>query len=138
MIAVDEYAGFLDTEYLHGYVDQGGAAVKFVLPAGDEQAARFSAALRSRGEAAGFTVARVDAADTKVHMVEQVFFAVSRQIEWDALAAHAARRALEAAAYPATGDDLSLDAIAASCSCPRSSCSSSAWRAATSSSRDWR
>ncbi len=116
MIAVDDYVEFLDAEYLHGYVDQGGAAVKFVLPAdGDEEAAaRFSAALRARGEAAGFAVARVDAVTTKVHLIEQVFFAVSRQVAWDELAASMARTALDAAAYPvAEGDDLSVDAVAA-------------------------
>jgi hypothetical protein len=115
MIAVHDYVEFLDAEYLHGYVDDGGAAVKFVLPAdGDEAAARFSAALRARGEAAGFAVARVDAVTTKVHLIEQVFFAVSRQVAWDELAASMARRALDAAAYPvAEGEDLSVDAVAA-------------------------
>ena len=114
MIAVDDYAEFLDAEYLRGYVDEGGAAVKFVLPAGDEEASRFSGRLRESAEAAGFTVARVDAATTKVHLIEQVFFAVSRQVDWDALAASTARRALEAAAYPvAEGADLAVDAVAA-------------------------
>jgi len=114
MIAVHDYTEFLDGEYLHGYVDHGGAAVKFVVPASDDEAARFSAGLRERGEAAAYTVARVDAVTTKVHLIEQVFFAVSRQVAWDALAAATARRALEAAAYPvAEGDDLSIDAVSA-------------------------
>jgi hypothetical protein len=115
MIAVDDYVEFLDAEYLHGYVEHGGAAVKFVLPTdGDEAAAQFSGALRARGDAAGFTVARVDAVTTKIHLIEQVFFAVSRQIAWDELAASTARRALDAAAYPVPeGGDLSVDAVAA-------------------------
>ena len=114
MIAPEDYAEFLGAEYLRGYVDDGGAAVKFVLPASDEDAARLSTRLRESAVGAGFTVARVDAATTKVHLIEQVFFAVSRQVDWDALAASTARRALEAAAYPvAEGADLSVDAIAA-------------------------
>ena len=113
MIAAHDYATFLEREYLRGYVDDGGAAVKFVLPVDDEQANRFSSVLRERAEAADFTVARVDAAITKVHLIEQVFFAVSRQIPWDELADSTARRALEGAAYPvAEGDDLAVEAVA--------------------------
>jgi len=114
MIAVDDYASFLETEYLHGYVDAGGAAVKFVVPASDEDAARLLGALRERAEVAGFAVARVDAVTTKVHLIEQLFFSVSRQIDWDALADSTARRALAAAAYPvAEGAELAVDAVAA-------------------------
>lgn len=113
MIAVDDYVAFLGTDYLHGYVDSGGAAVKFVVPASDEGAGRLSEALREQAEAR-FAVARVDAVTTKVHLIEQVFFAVSRQIDWDALADSTARRALAAAAYPvADGDDLAVEAVAA-------------------------
>ncbi len=114
MIGVGDYTAFLDTEYLHGYVDSGGAAVKFVLPADDESAGRFSTGLRQRAEAGGFAVVRVDAALTKVHLIEQIFFAVSRQIDWNALAATTARRALAVAGYPVPdGDDISVDAVAA-------------------------
>ena len=35
MIGVDDYVAFLEGEYLHGYVDGGGAAVKFVVPPDD-------------------------------------------------------------------------------------------------------
>ncbi|HKA05142.1 MAG TPA: BREX system ATP-binding domain-containing protein [Acidimicrobiales bacterium] len=114
MIAVDDYASFLATEYLHGYVDDGGAAVKFVVPASDDDAARLSRTLRERAQRAGFAVAGVDAVTTKVHAIEQVFFAISRQIEWDALAYSTARRALEVAAYPvADGEDVAVEAVAA-------------------------
>ncbi len=113
MIAVDDYATFLETEYLHGYVDAGGAAVKFVVPATDGDAARLSTSIGERAEAAGFAVARVDAATTKVHLLEQVLFAVSRQIDWDVLADSTARRALGAAGYPvAEGGELAVDSVA--------------------------
>lgn len=114
MIAVGDYTDFLDREYLRGYVDHGGAAVKFLVPASDDEAAGLSAELRRRGEDAGYTVARVDAATTKVHLIEQVFFAVSRQVPWDELAAATSRRALAAAAYPvAESGDVSVDVVAA-------------------------
>lgn len=114
MIPLADYAAFLDAEYLRGYVDAGGAAVKFAVCPDDAAAERFSAVLAERGEAAGFAVARVDATVTRVHMIEQVFFEVSGQVDWDGLAATMARRALEAASYPVpAGGDLSLEAVAA-------------------------
>lgn len=114
MIPLADYAAFLDDEYLRGYVDGGGAAVKFAVCTDDDSAQRFSSLLRQRGEASGFVVARVDSVATRVHMIEQVFFEVSGQIDWDGLAGAMAARALEAASYPAkAGGDLSLEAVAA-------------------------
>jgi P-loop Domain of unknown function (DUF2791) len=114
MIGLDDYVSFLGGDYLNGYIDRGGAAVKFIVPPSDEVADRFSGRLHSEATAAGFVVARVDATTTKVNAIEQVFFDIARQIDWDGLAASSARRALEAASYPATGDDISLDRVASS------------------------
>jgi hypothetical protein len=114
VIPLTDYATFLDDEYLRGYVDSGGAAVKFTVCADEASAQRFSSLLRQRGEASGFTVARVDAVATRVHMIEQVFFEVSGQVDWGGLAATTARKALKAASYPVPeGGDLSLEAVAA-------------------------
>lgn len=114
MIALDEYAGFLEREYLATYVREGGAAVKFVVPRQEGGAEAFSAAIRASGEAGGYLAVRVDAAVTRIHMMDQVFFEVARQVDWDALATVAVRRALAATAHPAPDDgDLSVDAVAA-------------------------
>lgn len=114
MIPLAEYVDFLDREYLRGYVDRGGAAVKFVIPSDDDDAGRFRSMLRERGEASGFVVADVDAAAVKVHMIEQVFFQVAREIDWEGMAQMAALRVLETASYPAAaGEDVSVDAVAA-------------------------
>jgi hypothetical protein len=114
MIPTDDYVEFLDREYLGAYVGQGGAAVKFVVPADDDAAQSFSSALRDRAAAGGYATVRVDAADTRVHMMDQVFFEVARQVDWDALAADAVRRALAAAAYPMPegSTDVAVDSVA--------------------------
>lgn len=103
MINVADYVDFLDQEYLHGYVDQGGAAVKFAVAA-DDAAHAFVGALGSAGQRAGYVVATVDAAVTRVHLLEQVFFDVARGVDWDGLAATATRAAAAAAGYPAAPD----------------------------------
>ncbi|MGH9131510.1 MAG: BREX system ATP-binding domain-containing protein [Acidimicrobiales bacterium] len=114
MIALDDCLDVIDGEYLHGFVDGGGAAVKFGVVPDEAAAASFSKWLGVLGEEAGYAVARVDAATTRVHLLEQVFFEVARQVDWDGLAAVTARRALEDAGYPAPPEnpDASLDQTA--------------------------
>ncbi|MGH9077138.1 MAG: BREX system ATP-binding domain-containing protein [Acidimicrobiales bacterium] len=112
MIDVGEYVGFVEREYLHGYVEQGGAAVKFVVGTDDGVAETFAAQLSTAAAGAGYTVARVDAAETRVHLLEEVFYQVARQVDWDGLAEVAARAAIDAAGYPAAGSGLSLDQLA--------------------------
>ena len=91
VIPVDDYVAFLDREYLHGYLEEGGAAVKFVVPPDDGSAAAFMERFAAAADGARFVVAKVDAAETRVHLLEQVFFAVARQVDWDELATVATR-----------------------------------------------
>lgn len=114
MIGVSDYVGFIEREYLRGYVDAGGAAVKFAVGSDDPTADSFIERLTTTAGDAGYVVARVDAAATRVHLLEQVFFDVARQVDWDTLAAEATRAAVAAAGYPASGDGAtSLDRLAA-------------------------
>lgn len=113
MIPVEGYVSFLDQEYLRGYVDGGGAAVKFVVPSDDQSADAFLDQFGRAARGAGYAVATVDAAETRVHLLEQVFFDVARQIDWDDLAFVASQRAVAAAGYPAPpGSGVSLDELA--------------------------
>jgi len=115
VIAAEVYADFLAVEYLDSYIAGGGAAVKFVVAADTEEADRFSRSVRARAGAGGYATVRVDAIDVRVHMMDQVFFAVAQQIDWDALAAHRVRAAYAAVDHPAPdgADDISVDAVAA-------------------------
>ncbi|MDQ3294087.1 MAG: hypothetical protein M3527_06530, partial [Actinomycetota bacterium] len=114
MIGTDTYVEFLDTEYLATYVEQGGAAVKFVV-ADDDQAPAFSARVAEHASARRYVVVRVDAADTRIHMMDQLFFALAPQVDWAGLANHAVRTAMAAAAHPVPegSDDVSVGAVAA-------------------------
>jgi hypothetical protein len=114
MIDPYEYATFLDQEYLRSYVKDGGTAVKFVVAA-DDSAAAFASAVGERATAAGYLTTVVDAAEHRVHLMDQVFFEVARQVDWDDLATRAVRGALAAAAYPVPDEqsDVSVDAVAA-------------------------
>jgi hypothetical protein len=115
VIDAGDYAEFLATEYLDSYIADGGAAVKFVVVANVDEAEQFSLTVRDRAAAAGYVAAGVDAVDVRVHMMDQVFFAVARQVDWDALAARRVRAAFAAVDYPVAdaGDDISVEAVAA-------------------------
>lgn len=114
MIPAGQFVSFLDAEYLRGYVDAGGAAVKFVVPDSAASAASFVDRFRSASDAANYATVCVDAAETRVHLLEQVFFQVASQIDWDGLAAVSVRKAVAAAGYPPPADGtVVLDRLAA-------------------------
>jgi len=99
-LGVEEYLEFLRKEYLADFIRLGGASVK-VAVVGDEQVAeRFHTGLAAGATAEGYLFASVDAASERVHLVDQMFFAVTRQVDWPALVQSAVRAAYDAAAFP--------------------------------------
>ncbi len=113
-LTVDAYADFLAKEYLGDYVRAGGAAVRFIVPGDGQVATRWHDALARVAAAEGYVRVRVDAADTKVHMVDQLYAAVARDVDWAALARQAVRAAWESIDLPpADGRHLSAAAVAA-------------------------
>src|SRR6266542_1396225 len=92
-LEVEDYLEFLGKEYLAGFIRQGGAAVKVVVAGDDDVAARFHAGLAADAAAEGFVYAAVDAAATRAHLADQLFFAVAGQVDWAALASRAVRAA---------------------------------------------
>ena len=91
MIAVDEYAEFLAGEYLDTYVAGGARPSSSSSPPTSTTADRFAQLLRCGRATAATRSVRVDAVDTRIHMMDQVFFAVAGQVDWEQLAAHRVR-----------------------------------------------
>ncbi len=104
-----KYLNFLDREYLAGYVGQGGAAVKLMVTGSDDVARELADGLAMLGRAeepgAGFLHVAVDAVATRVHMIDQIFAAVARQVDWIALAAAVVRRTYDQVGFPAPEKD---------------------------------
>ena len=111
-IGVTEYLEFVEREYLAGYIARGGASVKLLCVGDDAVRARLAGALAGLGD--GFEYAEVDAASTRVHLIDQVFTTVARQLDWVGLADAVVRFALDRAAFPAPEghDRIDLAAIA--------------------------
>ncbi len=114
MIRPDEYIDFVRREYLAGFVRSGGATVKFVVPHADVPMGAVSTGLRGAAEQEGFAYVRVDAAEVKVHMIDKVFHAIARQVDWNGLAGSVVRETLEGLGFrfPAGESQPTLEEIA--------------------------
>jgi hypothetical protein len=83
-VALTEWVALLRREYLAEFIPSGGAAVKIAVAAPD-QAGRVLAAVAAEAREQGYLVAGVDAARTRIHMIDRVFQAVARQVDWDSV-----------------------------------------------------
>ena len=106
------YVEFLAKEYLADFVSRGGAAVKFCV--GDDRArAGLRAGLAAAAADDGYAYAAVDAATTRVHLVDRLFFAVAAHLDFDQLAAAITTSAYRAAGFPVPGTGgLEVEAVA--------------------------
>jgi hypothetical protein len=112
-LSPEGYAEFVAKEYLGDYVRAGGAAVRFVVTGSDEVASRWHRCLARAADAEGYLYIGVDAADTRAHMIDQLYAAVARQVDWRDLARRQVRAAWEAVGLPAPSqDELTVVAVA--------------------------
>lgn len=109
---VDAYADFIAKEYLADFVRSGGGAVRLVVTGSETVARRWHLALAEAARSEGYQSAAVDAAETRVHMVDQLWFAVARQVDWRSLATGAVTRAYEELGLPTSAERLAVTEVA--------------------------
>ena len=85
VISVDEWVGFLGREYLESFIKDGGASVKFAVTPG-ELNDDLALALADQCRALDYYFVEFNAATDRAHMPQDIFFAISRQIDWRLLA----------------------------------------------------
>lgn len=100
-LKADDYAAFLAREYLADYLPAGGAAVKVAVVGDGGAADRLGSALAAATAEHAGLFASISAESTRVHMVDQIFFAIARAIDWEELAAARVRAAFRGAGFPA-------------------------------------
>lgn len=84
-VAADEWLSLIDREYLRTFLSGGGSVVKFVE--GDaEELEEIHARLITLAEQNNMAICQVDASQTKLHMIQDIFFAISRSLDWPAMA----------------------------------------------------
>ena len=81
----DDWLSVLNREYLQDFIKNGGASVKFAVPWERTQHEQIWRQLKQMSEQENYVFASVDAAVTKVHMMDKLFHQVARQVDWDQL-----------------------------------------------------
>lgn len=76
-----EYVDHIAKEYLSTFVKEGGATIKFVVL---DEAVKpsFKQSMKTKAEALGYQVVDIDSARCRVHMPQDLFFALARQVNW--------------------------------------------------------
>ena len=85
-ITLHEYIEIIRKEYLQEFIRHGGTAVKFIVPTEEIDHKGLQQQLYDVSETEGYLFAAIDAAQTRVHMIDHIFHEVARQVEWDDLA----------------------------------------------------
>lgn len=107
------YADFLGKEYLASYLPAGGGSVKLVVTGDADVADRFERSLRAVADRQNCVMTCLSAETTRAHMIDQVFFAVARQIDWDMVAVAIVGAAYDEIAIPAAPGRLTVAEVAA-------------------------
>ncbi len=95
-----DWLRFMMSEYVDGFIRDGGAAVKFVVPMDDASRAAAADLPREAAEH-GYVVSHVDANQTRVHLMHELFFSIAQQVPWQEVADQAILRLAQMRGYRA-------------------------------------
>lgn len=84
-LPLDQWISVIGAEYFDRFLPAGGAAVKFVI-AGEDTTERLLHATAGLAGEHGMILARISAGDIRMHMLQDLFFALARMLPWDDLA----------------------------------------------------
>jgi hypothetical protein len=98
-IPLESWLEVMREEYLASFIPDGGSAVRFVVAESPDQVANVSIRLRELGQQHGLIVVSIDTAATKLHLLQNLFFAIARAIDWDALTQVQLERVVENTGY---------------------------------------
>ncbi len=116
-IPLHDWLKFLDDEYLSTFIAEGGASIKFAVTPESRKLALYEA-IESRCRNLDYVVVKLDAAETRVHMPQDIFFEMARQVDWRLLARRLILRLAEKGGYqvdninPREADNNIFEAVA--------------------------
>lgn len=110
-----EWLSIVEREYLSAFVPAGGAAVKFAILE-DHAIDTAAAGLMQLGQAWDMLTVRIDAERTRMHLLQEVFFAIAGALPWGILLQRYLEDLFSAHAYPwpRPGEMMTLADLAAS------------------------
>jgi hypothetical protein len=84
-VPAHEWLELIEREYLRDFIVAGGSAVKFAV-GGAHQLEIVARVLQLLSERHRLAYVTIDAMTTRVHMIQNVFFAIAGALDWDAMA----------------------------------------------------
>ena len=84
-IPLDSWLQSINEEYLSTFVKDGGSSIKFAV-APEELRAGLSAAIEARCRTLDYVFVKLDAAEMRAHMPQDIFFRLANQVDWRLLA----------------------------------------------------
>ena len=85
-LALQDWLHFIRNEYLDGFIEDGGSALKFAVPVKEDLAPLLRDQFSGDARELGYLVVEVNAGITRVHMLQEIFFRIAEQIDWRRLA----------------------------------------------------
>ena len=85
-LEIQEWLDVIRDEYLHRFIRDGGSAIKFAVPVREDLGSLFEKELKRMASSLDYKVVSVDSGETRVHMLQEIFFRIASQIEWRLLA----------------------------------------------------
>lgn len=112
-LPIERWLRVIEPEYFADYLPAGGAAAKFVI-ADDAGIAHLRHAAEVLARHHGMLPVDISAGDVRLHMLQDVFFAVARALPWDALLQRYIEDLFTRNAYtwPRPGDALTMPELA--------------------------
>ena len=84
-IPIQDWLQNIDDEYLSAFIREGGASIKFAVTPDGLKPDLYDA-VNIRCQQLDYIFARLDAAETRAHMPQDLFFGFARQVDWRLLA----------------------------------------------------
>ena len=78
---LQDWADFIGEEYLASFIKEGGASIKFAVTP-EELNNDLALALAEQAQQRGCEFVEIDAAAARVHMPQDIFFSIARQLDW--------------------------------------------------------
>ncbi len=113
LLGLDAWLGIIEAEYFSGFVAAGGGALKIAV-VDDVLIGLVTARLARLAHGHGLHAAAIDAAQTRLHMPQDLFFALARALPWTAMTQAFLERLFADNGYtwPRPGQPLSRAALA--------------------------
>jgi hypothetical protein len=103
-IVSSQWLEFIEDEYLETFVRDGGSSIKFAVPLDNALCPELFDGLTRLAQQGGYPVININAADTRIHMADEIFFRTAEQVPWPVISRRFLAKLAADLGYAWTGD----------------------------------